>query len=104
MSSEASADYSIWGRIILAGGQTQTWWATWWMFDEARYVDFDASPDAVASPGVSSVQVVEKWAERNSNQGTVYKVTFRNRGAIPVSFRVRQVVIPARRWWGGGTS
>lgn len=102
---EVAAEWSLSGRIILNVGQSQTWWFSWWMFDEARVVKFDTTPDRVlgSSSSYFAVQITEVWAERWPGAGgnVLYKVTFRNRGNEPVVFRPRIAVIPAARWGGG---
>jgi hypothetical protein len=86
--TEVAVEYARFQSFVVAAGQSLTVWTTWWMFDEARVVEFDATPDAVTPAG----------------GGVKYFVTFRNRGSTPVVFRPRIAIVPAARWGGGGSS
>ena len=104
--SEVPAEWLVWGQIILNPGQSQTWWFTSFLFDEARFVHFDACPDqAMGNEGdLFAVQITEQWAERRPGGGVAYLVTFRNRGNTALVFRPRIAVVPAGRFWGGLSS
>lgn len=100
--SEVATEYLKFGRVTLGAGQSTTWWYGWWMFNEARVVDFDATPD----PGSSGRAVLEvsQYASRETGGGVNYWVTYRNTGSVALSFRPRVAVAPAARWFGGGIS
>jgi hypothetical protein len=102
---DVSVTYWRYDPIVLAAGQTAAWAYTWVHFNEGRFVDFDATPDDVQSPGggVFSLEVVLKLADRPVGGGVVYTVVYRNRGNLPVVFRPRLVMVPATRFFGGGT-
>jgi hypothetical protein len=97
--------YHLWDSVLMAPFQTATWSYTWFAFDEARYVSFDASPDdAAVSAGFFGLEIVRQWRERAPGGGTAYLVTYGNLQGTPVSFRPRTIIVPPLRWGGGGRS
>jgi hypothetical protein len=104
--SEVASEWIVFGRIILNAGQSTTWWFSSSLFNEARVVNFDTSPDQVSPspPQLMSIQVVEQWTERSPGGGVNYLVTFRNRGIASLTFRPRVAIIPAGRFFGGNSA
>lgn len=74
-------------------------------FNEARYVDFDATPDWSGPSGaMHDLRVSDKHTTRpsGSSGGVLYHVTFSNLGTTTLFFRPRMIIVPALRWGGGG--
>jgi hypothetical protein len=100
---DVTASYWRFEPVVLAAGQTTALSFSWVHFNEARFVDFDATPDNVQAPGggVFSLDVVARTARRPVGGGVTYTVVFRNSGSLPLVFRPRLAMIPATRFFGG---
>ena len=105
---EATAEYWVFGRIFLAGGSRIWLSATWHLFDEARVVHFDATPDAFQADTDDpnwrmELEVTRQLSVRDQNGGLAYRVEFTNLTPQALVFRPRVSVIPAARFPGGGS-
>ena len=93
--AEVPAEYLRSGlTVTLAVDAQLTFLFSSFLFDAARVVHFDATPDAVSSGGIGPfrLQVITDRTERDLGGGVRRVVVFRPRFAV----------IPAGRFFGGG--
>jgi hypothetical protein len=104
--ASVDVEYFLFEATALNVNQSITFFFTWFMFDEGRVVQFDATPDAVTAAGTGpfALQVVTDRTERDLRGGVRYIVVFRNVGNRALVFRPRVAVVPAGRFFGGGSS
>lgn len=79
------ADYKVteYGQIVLAAGQSQTWWHTWTYINSGRWIWFSAIP---ASDN-GKVEITRQWGERDIYGNCKWLVTYKNNGGTTVRFR-----------------
>jgi hypothetical protein len=71
------------GEIVLAPGQTQTWWHTWTYIKYWRWCMFALGPVT----DNSKVEITRQWWERDIWGTSKMLVTFKNIGSTSVRFR-----------------